>query len=136
MSIKLDDIDLTKRITDVDGTSLLEIRNITKIEIYDRRNIVEIKVLGNEGNILQDMGCEPVRISIWGEFMGKDSLKSIEYLQSKFDSHQPFQFQSDLSYISEIKQMIINDFYLEQISGLISSYRYRIRLTEYNNQTQ
>jgi hypothetical protein len=136
MSIKLDDVDLTKRITDSDGTSLLEIRNITQIEIYDRRNIVELKVLGNEGNIIQDMGCDPVRISLWGEFMGKDSLKSIEYLQSKFDSQQPFEFSSDLSYISEIKQMIINDFYLEQIAGLISRYRYRIKLTEYNNQTQ
>jgi Domain of unknown function (DUF6046) len=136
MSIKLDDIDLTKKVIDSDGASILEIRNITQIEIYDRRNIIELNVSGNEGDILQDMGCDPVRISLWGEFMGKDSLRSIEYLQSKFDSHKPFDFSSDLSYISEIKQIIINDFYLVQVAGLISRYKYRINLTEYNNQRQ
>ena len=133
MSLKVDDMDLIQVNKSLENNHLIEIRNITHIELYDRRNIAELEILGNKWNTLQDMGPDPLRISLWGEFIGKDALKSLEFLQSKFDMHNPFEFSSNLFCMEEVKQVIINDFYLEQVAGLTNKYRYHLMLTEYKN---
>ena len=132
MSVKLDDIDLTKAVKEQEtSSSFSEIRTIHAINITDRRNIVEIEIPGSQGNMLQDMGCEPVNISFFGEIMGLTSIQTLEKLFSKYDAGTPFEFHSDITAIAEVNKVILEEFQIEEAAGSISNYKYRMLLREY-----
>ena len=132
MSIKLDDLELSKRIGDSGYEApLKELRNVYCINIVDKRSVVELEVPGSDGNVMQDMGCEPVQISLFGEMMGKEVKKGLEMLKQKFETNKPFQFSSDISSVAEVSQVLMEELYLEQVAGSINRYKYRIALREY-----
>ena len=70
MSIIIDKLDLIKRVQD---GILEEIRNITYINIIDRRNIVELDIPGSQGNIIQDMGFDAITVELFGEMIGQNA---------------------------------------------------------------
>lgn len=127
--IKLDDLDLIKKVED--SSALLDIRTVYNMNIADKRSIVELEVIGSEGNVLQDMGCEPVRISLFGEMMGPESRSYIERLLNKFNTNKPIQFSSDISNIPEISKVIMEQFCAQEVAGSPSRYKYYILLREY-----
>jgi hypothetical protein len=131
MSVKLDDIDLTKAVKEETDSSSLEIRTIYGIGITDKRNLVEIEIPGSAGNILQDMGCEPVKISFFGEIMGQNSIQTLKKLFSKYDAGTSFEFHSDITAIAEVNKVILEEFQIEEAAGSISNYKYRMLLREY-----
>ena len=123
MTIKLDDLDLIKGVQSGSNIAWKDIRNVYNISIKDRRNIIELQIPGSEGNVLQDMGCDPVRISLFGEMMGVESKLTLEKLRSKFDKNKPFQFYSDISSIPEINQVLIDEFYVEEMIGTVHRFQ-------------
>jgi Carboxypeptidase regulatory-like domain len=131
MSVKLDDIDLSKAVKEEADSSSLEIRTIYGIGITDIRNLVEIEIPGSAGNMLQDMGCEPVKISFFGEIMGLNSIQTLEKLFSKYDAGTPFEFHSDITALAEVNKVILEEFQIEEAAGSISNYKYRMLLREY-----
>ena len=92
MSIVIDDLDLIRRVQD---GILEEIRNISYINIIDRRNIVELEIPGSQGNIIQDMGFDAIKVELFGEIMGQNARTSIESLRDKYESNKPLSFSSD-----------------------------------------
>ncbi len=141
MSVKLDDIDLIKVVKGNGGgegeaaaesdSHLQEIRTIYGMRIVDRRNIVEIEIPGSSGNLLQDMGCDPVKITLAGEIMGEKASETIEHVFTKYNAGTPFEFHSDLTAIAEVNKVVIENFAVEEIGGSISRYRYVMTLLEY-----
>jgi Domain of unknown function (DUF6046)/DNA circularisation protein N-terminus len=127
MSISLDSIKLVQRLAEDNK----DIRNISFMKIEDKRSIIELEIPGSEGNILQDMGSDSVKISIVGELMGEDVVKGLESLQEKFQKNDPVPFSSDISGITEISKVIIEQLYIEQIQGNSSRFKYNIILLEY-----
>ena len=128
MSIVIDNLDLIKRVQD--GV-LEEIRNISYINIIDRRNIVELDIPGSQGNIIQDMGFDAIKVELFGEIMGQNAITSIESLRDKYESNKPISFSSDITSIAEIIDVIIEYFYLEEVAGSPFKYKYYISLREY-----
>jgi hypothetical protein len=138
VSVKLDDIDLIKVVKGDEGqggaessSHLQEIRTIYGMRIVDRRNIVEIEIPGSSGNLLQDMGCNPVKIAFAGEIMGEKASETIEQIFVKYNSGTPLEFHSDLTVIAEVNKVVIENFGVEEIGGSISRYRYVMTLLEY-----
>jgi hypothetical protein len=129
--VKLDDLDLIKKVED--SSALLDLRTVYNMAIADKRNLVELEVIGSEGNVLQDMGCEPVRISLFGEMMGTESRSYIERLVNKFNTHKPIEFSSDISNIPEISKVIMEQFCVQEVAGSPSRYKYYIILREYKD---
>ena len=128
MSIVIDNLDLIKKTT---SGVLEEIRNISYINIIDRRNIVELDIPGSQGNIIQDMGFDAIKVELFGEIIGQNARTSIESLRDKYESNKPISFSSDITSIAEIINVIIEYLYLEEVAGSPFKYKYYISLREY-----
>jgi hypothetical protein len=132
LSIKLDDLELVKRVAEEANSRVNEIRTLQAIHVKDKRDSVELEIPGSIGNLIQDMGTEPVVISVFGEMIGEYAWQTLEKIKAKYDTNEPFDFTSDLVEILEINKVILKQFYFEQIAGSADRFRYHMVLKEYN----
>jgi hypothetical protein len=130
MSVKLDDVELIKKVEDPDAP-FRELRTVYDIKVNDKRNVVELRVPGSSGNVIQDMGCEPVSISIVGEVLGQEAKQSLENLRNKYERAESLQFSSDITDIPEVSKVVIEDYYVEEVAGTAGRFRYYLLLKEY-----
>jgi hypothetical protein len=131
MSIKLDDIELIKRVEDPQTRIIKEIRNVYNISTSERRIVIEHKIPGSDGGILQDMGKEPLRISFDGVFFGEKAKDNLQDLWSRFKQGKPLNFSSDVTGIADVTKVLIEDLRIDDISGNPNKYHYSIILREY-----
>ena len=131
MSIVIDGIDLIRRVQD---GILEEIRNISYINIIDRRHIVELEIPGSEGNVIQDMGFDAIKVEIFGEIIGQNAKTSVESLRDKYNSKKPVSFSSEITSIAEIINVIIEYFYIEEAAGSPFRYKYYVFLREHTEE--
>jgi hypothetical protein len=129
MKIKLDDLDLIKR-NDKDG-KLSEIRSVRSLSIYGRRQIVELPIPGSVGNVFQDMGRKPITISLKGDLVGPNAAKVLDDLNSKFELKKPIKFSSDITPISGITEIVMENFIVHFAKGERLGIRYSMILKEY-----
>jgi len=129
MKMKLDDVELIKR-ADKEG-KLCEIRSIQGLSVYGKRRIVELPIPGSVGNVFQDMGRNPITISVEGELTGPNSGKVLEDLNSKFELKKPIKFSTDITPISGITEVIIENFEVHFAKGDRLGIRYSMILREF-----
>jgi len=131
MDIEIDNIPLIKRVEDPQTRVVKEIRNVYNISTSERRMVIEHKIPGSDGSILQDMGKEPLRISFEGVFFGERAKENLQELWSRFRQGRPLNFSSDITGIADITEVLIEDLYVEDIGGNPNNYHYSIVLREY-----
>jgi len=131
MYMKLDDIELIKRV-DRDGV-VEEIRSIYNLSISGRRRIVELQIPGSAGNVFQDLGRNPLRISFDGELIGPGTTDTLQELKSKFELKEPVPFLSDVTTINDVTEVVIENFTVHFISGVPSGSRYSMVLKEHRS---
>jgi len=132
MSIELDGMPLTKHFRDTETGATKEIRSVYNISVSEKRSIVERKVPGLRGGILQDLGREPARISFNGVFYGETAKEDLESLRSRFKAGAPVSFSSDISSVAEVTQVLIEELQVDDIGGTTNRYEYRMALREYS----
>ena len=131
MRMKLDDIELIKRV-DKDG-GIGEIRSIQNLSISGRRRIVELQIPGLTGNVFQDMGRNPLRISFNGELVGPDVMNTLQDLKSKFEMREPVPFSTDIPTIGDVTEVIIENLAVDFIGGIAEGNRYSMVLREHKS---
>jgi len=131
MHMKLDDIELIKRV-DKDG-AIEEIRSIHNLSISGKRRIVELQIPGLTGNVFQDMGRNPLRISFDGELVGPGTMNTLQDLKSKFELKKPVPFSSDITTINDVTEVVIEDFTVNFVGGLTTGSRYSMVLREHKS---
>ena len=129
MNIELDKIKLIKHDREEGKTKVLN--TVLNLNVSEKREIVEHRIPGMEGGVLQDMGRSPVKIDFEGMVYGKDSTDVLKELRSKFKAGKPMPFTSDLTAVTDITQVIIEDLEIFDVSGSPQNYKYRIKLREY-----
>lgn len=129
MKMKLDDVDLIKR-NDKEG-KLSEIRSIRNLSVYGRRQIVELPIPGSVGNVFQDMGRNPITISLEGDLVGPNATKVLDDLNSKFELKKPIKFSTDITPISGITEIVMENFNVHFAKGERLGIRYSMVLKEY-----
>ena len=132
MSIEIDDLALIKHERDSDTGATKEIRSVYNISINEKRRIVEHRIPGMKGNVLQDLGREPVRISFDGVLHGQTAKEDLKNLRAKFKAGKPVSFLSSLSDIAEATKVLIEELSVVDLSSVTSTYRYTIVLREYS----
>jgi len=132
MSIELDSMPLVKHVRDDATGATKELRSVYNISVSEKRSIVEHKIPGLQGGVLQDLGREPVRISFEGIIYGEKAKEGLETIRSKFKAGQAVPFSSGISGVSEVTQVLIEDFQVEEVGGTTNRYRYWITLREYS----
>jgi carboxypeptidase family protein len=131
MDVKIDDLELIKRVDDSDTHVVKEIRSVSSIEMDDKRAIVELRIPGAEGSILQDLGRLPVVVTFEGELQGEDAKTTLQNLRAKFKAGKPLSFSSDLTGVAEVTQVLIEDLHIDEGMGSSSTYEYTLTLREY-----
>lgn len=131
MSIEIDGMPLIKHVRDDDTGKTREIRSVYNISVSKKRRIIEHKIPGLEGGVLQDLGREPIRISFDGVLYGEKAKEVLEQLISKFKAGKPLSFYSTVSDIAEVPQVLIEDLNVEDMSSVTSIFKYSIVLREY-----
>ncbi len=131
MDVKIDDLELIKRVDDSDTHVVKELRTVDSVSMDDRRAIVELRIPGAEGSVLQDLGRRPVVVRFTGELQGEDAQTTLENLRAKFKSGKPLPFSSDLTGIAEVTQILIEDLHVEESMGSSNTYEYSLTIREY-----
>jgi hypothetical protein len=131
MEVKLDDIDLVKRTQSSATSPLSEVRTVYDVHVDGRRSIVELKIPGSSGNVLQDMGREPITILIKGEVWGPDAKTTVTSLKAKSDTGDSVPFTSDLLAAASVSEVIIEELEVDQVAGNPTRYRYLMLLREF-----
>jgi hypothetical protein len=132
MSIELDKMKLVEHLRDKDTGTTKALKSIYNISINDKRRIVELKVLGMQGGVLQDFGRDPVVVSFEGIIFGENAKEALEMLRSKYKLGQALDFLSNISGIAEITQVLVEEFIVDDISTALNRYHYFMRLKEYS----
>jgi len=133
MQVKLDDLELVKRVQNSATSPLKEVRSVSEVNVEGRRSLVELKIPGSSGNVLQDMGREPLAIELRGEVWGVDAKKTVEAIKAKVDSGKSISFTSDMMAAASISDVIAERFEVDQVAGFPSRYRYLLILREYKS---
>lgn len=123
------DIDLTQGSKD-DGERRQELRTILSISLQDKRNIIEQRVPGSSGNVLQDLGPSPVIISLEGEIYGSEASSTVEDIYKIYDAGKPIEFHSDLAAIAEVNKAFITKLQINKSQDSEMYYSYSMELRE------
>lgn len=131
MEVRLDDIDLVKR-TQASATSpLSEVRTVYDVHVDGRRSIVELGIPGSSGNVLQDMGREPISILLKGEVWGPQAKATVTSIREKSDLGDSVSFSSDLLAAASVSRVLVEEFQVDQVAGNPTRYRYLMLLREF-----
>jgi hypothetical protein len=136
MDIEIGDLSLIKKTEDSQTKIIKEIRNVYNINIDARRSVVEHRIPGYDGSILQDMGREPVRVSFEGEFLGENAKESMQDLWSKFRKGESISFSSDITGITDMTNVLIEELAIEDVGGMPNKFHYFVSLSEYTPPSQ
>jgi Carboxypeptidase regulatory-like domain len=131
VELKLDDLQLVYRAQAKPTDPITELREVRNIQSLDRRNVVELHVPGAEGNILQDLGREPMRILFTGQLWGPDANATLQRLLDKYAARRSFSFSSDVTMLADVSKVMVEDLTVEETSGRSNRYLYHMTLREY-----
>ena len=128
--IKLDDLELIKRI-DKDSVTV-EIRSVHSVFISGRRKVVELKIPSSKGNVLQDLGRDPLTIKIDGKLIGSGSTATLNEIRAKFESGEPVAFASDIGALEEVSKIVVENLTIQFIGGLPQGTTYSLLVREFS----
>ena len=132
MEIELEGIKLVLVTRTEDPTmGPVQIRQIKNITTADRRILVEHQVPGLEGNLFQNLGRAPVKISFEGSFHGAGVREDLTRIRQKFKEGTPCTFSSDITGMSDVTKVFIEEFRVVENAGEPNRYEYAIVLREY-----
>ena len=131
MSVKVDDLELNTRKGGSAQESIAELRSIRRIGLLDKRRVNEHRLASTYGSVLSDVGRPAITIVLEGEFAGRDSMESIGLLRSKYKSGKPLSFISDLTLLTQVEKVLMQELQIHNISHMHKTFRYYMVLREY-----
>jgi hypothetical protein len=111
--------------------SEIELTGIQNIRTDETQSLVKHRIPGLEGDLIQDLGRQPVSISFDGIFKGKEALKDVEKLRQKFKTRQAITFVSDITDSTEVTEVVIENLRVTEVAGKTNHFHYWIILKEY-----
>ena len=131
MSIKLDDLDLSA----VKGQLSMGLRSqtssVTRIGTIDIRRIIKHDASAVYGTIVDDQGKASARLLIEGRFVGDDAMTGMSSLRTKYKKGEPINLVSDITLLSSINKVMIEELRIQMSSSVQLSYEYQLILREY-----
>lgn len=131
MSIKIDDLNLSGVKGQISLGLRSETSSVKRIGIIDDRRIIKHSVPGGYGTVFEDRGKESARLLIEGQFVGEEAMNGITLLRKKYKKGEPLNLTSDVSLLSNINKVLIEDIRIQMSSSGQMSYDYELILREY-----
>lgn len=109
-----------------------EIPRIENITTHDMRRYAVLPVPGLSGDLHQDMGRGATAVAISGSLYGDEARDGfLKELREKYKAGDPVDFVADIVGESELEQVLIESFQLEESAANADMFFYRIVLREY-----
>jgi len=109
-----------------------EVPRIERIATYEARRLALLPVPGLSGDLHQDLGRAALLVEISGSLTGDEARDQfLKDLRQKFLAGDPVDFVADIVGESELEQVLIESFQLEESAALADTFSYRIVLREY-----
>jgi hypothetical protein len=109
-----------------------EVPRIESIATHEARRLAVLPVPGLSGDLHHDMGRSAMCVEIAGALYGDEARDGfLKELREKFLLGDPVDFVADIVGESELEQVLIEGFELEEAAALADTFLFRLRLREY-----
>lgn len=113
---------------EIGGINLSRIHKITTLEQAD---FASHRVPGLEGNIVQNMGRNSVRLRIEGIHYGSEAKENLEALREIYKARQEIDFLADIVGEAYFSEVIIETFEVSQQAHEPDQYSFVLTVAEY-----
>lgn len=109
-----------------------EVPRIESITTHESRRLAALPVPGLSGALHHDLGRDAMCVEIAGALYGDEARDGfLKVLREKFLLGDPVDFVADIVGESELEQVLIEGFELQETATLADTFVYRLRLREY-----
>ncbi len=111
-----------------------EIKGIQSISTLDHRSLTEHHVPGLAGSLFQDLGSEPLRITIQGSLSyeeGRQDVLNLAELRKAFIDGKALPFVADITMATKITEVLITEIEIQESERWLGYFEYRIDLVEH-----
>ena len=109
-----------------------EVPRIERIAAGETRRLAVLPVPGLSGDLHQDLGRSAMVVEISGALYGDEARDEfLKRLREKYLAGEPVSFVADIVKESELEEVLIESFDLEESSERPDQFFYRVRLREY-----
>jgi hypothetical protein len=109
-----------------------EVPRIEHIRAVERRRFASVPVVGLSGQVYQDLGRGALEVEIIGSLSSDEARDAfVTELRQRYAAGTPVDFVADITKDSELEQVVVTSFVLEEVAGRPDWFRYRITLTEH-----
>ncbi|MEJ8849514.1 hypothetical protein [Variovorax rhizosphaerae] len=109
-----------------------EVSRIEAIAARESRRLAVLPVPGLSGDLHQDLGRDALEVEIMGSLSGDQARDDfLKELRTQFLLGDPVDFVADIVNESELEQVLIAAFDLEESAERPDEFRYRLVLREY-----
>lgn len=109
----------------------LELTQVQEAALAERRTLAEHRLDGVDGGVVQDLGREPSRFTVWGVAAGPDAAEFIERLNARFRDPAPVPFTADVDGGARVQQVSITGLRIEELAGKPDRWLYVLALREH-----
>jgi hypothetical protein len=109
-----------------------EVPHIEGIASRESRRLAVLPVPGLSGDLHQDLGRDALEVELFGSLSGDQARDEfLKELRGQFFAGEPVDFVADIVNESELEQVLISSFVLEESAARPEEFRYRMVLREY-----
>lgn len=114
----------------------LELPQVQEAALAERRELAEHRAPGMDGSLLQDLGREPARFTVWGVAAGPDAARFLDDLEAKFREGARMAFTADVDSGARVEHVSIAGLRVEEVAGKPGRWMYALTLAEHQVPTE
>lgn len=109
----------------------IELQRVHRIQTLEQNHFVYHRIPGMQGNLVQNLGRDSVRLQIQGIFYGIKAQESLEALRKVYKEQKPVDFMADVVGQAYFSQVTIERFEVVQSSQEPDQFSYSLAIAEY-----
>ncbi len=109
----------------------IQLHRVHKIVTLEQANLVHHRIPGRDGNVVQNLGRDSVKLQIEGIFYGSKAQVDLEALRKVYKQRQPVDFLAEIVGQAYFSQVILERFEVEQLADYPDQFSYSLTIAEY-----
>lgn len=109
----------------------IPLNRIHKLATLEQASLVEHRIPGLEGNVVQNMGRDSVRLQVEGIFYGPTAKDDLEALRELYKAREPVDFLAEIVGEAYFSQVVIHRFEVFEAAGSPDEFGYLLHIAEY-----
>lgn len=109
----------------------IDLQRVHQVQTLEQNHFVYHQIPGFQGNLVQNLGRDSVRLQIQGIFYGIRAKESLETLRKVYKEQKPVDFMADVVGEAYFSQVTIERFEVVQSSLEPDQFSYSLAIAEY-----